>query len=166
MTKGDNMFIGRQKELKTLYEAFTSDRQDNILIYGRRRIGKTELIKEAVKDHKGIYFEASEDIAVNDIERLSNVIGEYYGLPISFKNIREAIEFMFKRGIEEELYFVIDEYPYLKKTISGIDSIIQNIIDEYKDRSKLKFILCGSYVDVMRGLMIRSIADSYEMPEK
>ena len=51
MTKnGGLMFIGRENELKILNRVFSSNRQESVLIYGRRRIGKTELIKKAIKD--------------------------------------------------------------------------------------------------------------------
>ena len=147
------MFVGREEELNILNKVLKSAKNQNILMYGRRRVGKTELISEVIKDKNAIYFEASEDIAANDIERLSLLIGEYYKLPLSFKDIREALVFLFEKGIQEDLVFVIDEYPYLRNTIIGLDSIIQNVIDEYRHKSKLKLILCGSFVDVMKNIL-------------
>ena len=58
MTKnGWLMFVGRENELKILNRVFSSNRQESVLIYGRRRIGKTELIKKAIEDFEGEYIQ-------------------------------------------------------------------------------------------------------------
>ena len=48
----------------------------------------------------------------------------------------------------------MDEYPYLRQTVAGLDSILQSLIDTYRERSQLKLILCGSFVDTMKSLML------------
>ena len=53
----------------------------------------------------------------------------------------------------QDMILVIDEYPYLRENIKGLDSIIQTIVDKYKDTSKMKLIICGSYVDTMKALL-------------
>ena len=54
------------------------------------------------------------------------------------------------------MIFVLDEYPYIRENIKGLDSIFQSLVDKYKDSSKLKLILLGSYVDVMKSLLEKS----------
>ena len=96
------MFIGRKKELATLNEAFASDRQENVLTYGRRRVGKTELIKEAIKGKKAIYYEAKEISAEKTIDDLSLLISEILKLPrFRFDDIESLLDLVFKKAIDE-----------------------------------------------------------------
>jgi AAA+ ATPase superfamily predicted ATPase len=70
-----------------------------------------------------------------------------------FADIEEILDFLFKKSEETSLILVFDEYPYLRENVKGLDSIIQSMIDKYKDTSHLKFIICGSYVDTMKELL-------------
>ena len=54
---------------------------------------------------------------------------------------------------KEPMILVLDEYPYLRENAKGLDSILQSLIDHYKDTSNMKFIVCGSYVDTMKALL-------------
>lgn len=148
------MFIGRKKELAILNEAFASDRQENILTYGRRRVGKTELIKEAIKGKKAIYYEAKEISAEKTIDDLSLLISEILDLPrFKFDDIESLLDLVFKMAIDETIILVIDEYTNMQDSIKGLDSIIKSLIDRYTNNSKLKLILCGSYVDIMKKIL-------------
>ena len=62
---------------------------------------------------------------------------------------------LFQRAVTEKMVLVLDEYPYLRETVTGIDSILQSLIDRYKDSSSLKLVLCGSYVEIMKSLLAR-----------
>jgi AAA+ ATPase superfamily predicted ATPase len=82
MTKnGGLMFVGRENELKILNRVFSSNRQESVLIYGRRRIGKTELIKEAIEDFEGEYiqeckyknYKVTQTVVDQEIEQVKNV---------------------------------------------------------------------------------------------
>ena len=148
------MFIGRKKELDTLKEAFSSDRQENILIYGRRRVGKTELIKEAIKDRNALYYEGKEISEDKVIDELSLLISEYLDLPkYRFDDIGSLLDLVFKSASDKPMILILDEYTYIQRFIKGIDSIIQSLIDKYNKTSKLKLILCGSYIDTMKELV-------------
>ena len=148
------MFIGRNKELDTLKEAFSSDRQENILIYGRRRVGKTELIKEAIKDRNALYYEGKEISEDKVIDELSLLISEYLDLPkYRFDDIESLLDLVFKSASDKPMILILDEYTYIQRFIKGIDSIIQSLIDKYNKTSKLKLILCGSYIDTMKELV-------------
>ena len=148
------MFIGRKKELETISEAFLSDRQENILTYGRRRVGKTELIKEAIKGKKAIYYEAKEITETKIIEELTILISEAMDLPrLWFDDVGSLLESLFKMAQDEVIILVLDEYTYMQDAIKGLDSIIMSLIDKYSKTSKLKLILCGSYIDTMKKLL-------------
>ncbi len=65
------------------------------------------------------------------------------------------LDYLFRRAEKEKMVLVLDEYPYLRETSAGIDSILQSLIDRYREVSSLKLILCGSYVEIMKSLLAR-----------
>ncbi len=92
---------------------------------------------------------------MNNVESLSALVSEKYGFPrLSFRSMEELLDFMFQKSIEEKMILVLDEYPYLRETVVGMDSILQSLIDKYREESSLKLILCGSFVDVMKSLLL------------
>lgn len=150
------MFYGRENERKKLHTMFLSDGQMISLIYGRRRIGKSELIKQGLKETnlKSIYYECKQTTERNNVDSLAELIGEIFDFPKpAFENIEVLLQFLFKMSEKEPMILVLDEYPYLRKNSKGLDSILQSIIDHYKDTSHMKLIVCGSYVDTMKALL-------------
>jgi hypothetical protein len=126
------------------------------LIYGRRRVGKSELIKQALREDKatGIYYECKETTEKNNIDSLSELIGETFHFPRpSFADIEELLKYLFEKSEETGFTLVLDEYPYLRATVNGLDSILQSLIDKYRNTSKMKFIICGSHIDIMKSLL-------------
>ncbi len=135
---------------------FLSDHQMISLIYGRRRIGKSELIKQALKETelKSIYYECKQTSEYNNVASLAELIGESFDFPRpAFENMENLLRFLFKIAEKEPMILVLDEYPYLRENTKGLDSILQSLIDCYKDTSGIKLILCGSYVDTMKALL-------------
>lgn len=152
------MFYGREAERKKLHTMFHSDGQMISLIYGRRRIGKSELIKQVLKetDITGIYYECKQTTEKNNVDSLAELIGEAFQFPTpAFKDMEQLLQFLFKRSEQEPLILVLDEYPYLRENAKGLDSILQSVIDSNKDTSHMKLIICGSYVDTMKALLAR-----------
>ena len=150
------MFYGRENERKKLHTMFLSDSQMISLIYGRRRIGKSELIKQGLKETnlKSIYYECKQTTERNNVDSLAELIGEIFDFPKpAFENIEVLLQFLFKMSEKEPMILVLDEYPYLRENSKGLDSILQSIIDHYKDTSHMKLIVCGSYVDTMKALL-------------
>ena len=152
-------FIGRTREQEKLREQFSSPAQSMTLIYGRRRVGKSELILHTLRqtgNTRTIYYECRQTTAENNMKNLSEVIAEAFGMPpLAFPDIEAALRFVFERAIDEKIVFAIDEYPYLRDVVKGMDSILQVLIDEHRDRSRLSLVLCGSFVEVMKSLLER-----------
>lgn len=149
-------FIGRTEEITILQNAYKTNNYEGIVIYGRRRIGKSELIKESYRnlDIPNLYYECVDASEETNAKFLSEKIANIFNIPTpDFKSIRECLFYVFEQSLDKPLVFVLDEYPYLRKNNSAMDSIIQTIVDEYKNRCQLKFILCGSYVAVMEELL-------------
>lgn len=141
------MFIGREKELKQLEKQYSSHKFEFAVIYGRRRIGKTSLIQEFIKNKKNIFFTGIETNEKQNLVNLSHAI--ISSDDMNFDSYQKAIEYVFSKAVNERLIFVIDEYPYLANAYPAISSILQSIIDKNKDNTKLFLILCGSSLSFM-----------------
>ena len=145
------MFIGRKEELGKLEKLWRTEKFQHPVIYGRRRVGKTALIREFIKDKEAIFFTGIESSEQQNLENLSRSIfaSAQQGATPVFQTFQEAFEYVFRLALEKRLVFVIDEYPYLAKAYPAVSSILQKLIDEYKDNSKLFLILCGSSMSFM-----------------
>ena len=158
------MFIGRTRELEALNRLYRSDKFEFVVIYGRRRVGKTALINQFIKEKKSIYFTGVESNAKQNLENFSRNIIEYEtGLPseTSFTSFQSAIEHVFKLAEKERIILVIDEYPYVARASKSLASTLQFLIDQYKDSSGLMLILCGSSMSYMEDHVLAYKAPLY-----
>lgn len=149
-------FYGRESQRKSLHRILNRKDHQVSLIYGRRRVGKSELIKQVLRETpiKKIYYECKQTTEMNNVDSLSVLIGELYHFPRPFfPNLEMLLDYLFQQSMNEPLVLVLDEYPYLRAAVAGLDSILQSLTDKYRDISGLKLILCGSYVDIMKSLM-------------
>lgn len=150
------MFYGREKQKKQIHNILKKNSQMVALIYGRRRIGKSELIKQCLFESaaESIYYECKQTTEMNNVESISELLCEKLGfLGLGFSGIEAVLKFAFEQAKEKNLILVLDEYPYLRECVKGLDSILQSLIDGYRNQSKLKLIVCGSYVETMRTLL-------------
>ena len=147
------MFIGRQREISELERLYASDRFQCVVMYGRRRVGKTALISEFIKDKKTVYFTGQETSAKDNLESLSQSIftlsNDFIASTPVFTGFNEALETVFNIAQNRRIILAIDEYPYLENSYPGISSLLQILIDKHKDSSKLFIILCGSSLSFM-----------------
>ena len=152
-------FIGREEQLKRLDRVINTDELTFSLIYGRRRVGKSELVKQAVKrnDIKSFYYECKQVSEAGNAAGLGEIVSEIMELPkLGYSDIEAVLKYIFELSVKEKIILVLDEYPYLRENIKGMDSILQSLVDKYKDTSKLTLIILGSYVEVMRSLLEHS----------
>ena len=147
------MFVGRERELADLNRRYESGQFEFAVIYGRRRVGKTTLINEFIKDKECILYSATETNSKQNLAELSRSIyaisEDYNNSESSFTNFQAAFETVFKIADNRRIIFVIDEYPYLAGCSKGISSVLQLLIDRYHESSKLFIILCGSSMSFM-----------------
>lgn len=150
-------FIGRKQELSRIQNALAKNEQQNVLIYGRRRVGKSALIKKAFEDSKGpitIYYECRQTSEQDNLQSLSALVADALEFPpLALNSVRELLDFLFNQAKDRDIVLALDEYPYLREAVKGLDSILQTSIDEHRETSRLKIILCGSYVEVMKSLL-------------
>ncbi len=149
-------FVGRKTEIKKINNMIQSDEMNFTLIYGRRRVGKSELVNHVLSKTKvkHLYYECKQISEQSNVLGLSEILSESFNLPkLGFTNIEELLKYIFELSTKEKIVLVLDEYPYLKESIKGMDSILQSLIDQYRKSSKLSFIILGSYVEIMQSLL-------------
>lgn len=147
------MFHCREKELHDLNKRYQKDNFECIVVYGRRRVGKTALINEFCKDKPTVFFSALNASSQENLEALSKAIyeKEHPGMENSpvYQSFDAAFSEITRMSKDERLVFVIDEYPYLAKANKSISSRLQHIIDHIWKDGKLFLILCGSSMSFM-----------------
>lgn len=151
------MFVGRKKELEVLYEELNKNKS-SVLVYGKRKVGKTTLINEAAKKYKDkvfVYYECIKDTEEKNIESIITLLKELKILDgfTSLENKTFLNLFAYLKSLNKKMIIVIDEYPYLKEFTPSktVDSIFQNIIDNYLDNINL--IVSGSHIGMMKDLL-------------
>lgn len=143
-------FLNREGELQILEEDWRKGKFELVVIYGRRRIGKTELIKEFIKDKKNtMYFMCSERKIDYNLRRFSEEVCRLTNMPIvSFKSFQDAFDALLNRA-KNSLILAIDEFGYLVKEDAGVLSDFQEIIDNKLRGKSILLLLCGSSISLM-----------------
>ncbi len=146
------MFIGRERELASLKEFYDKDGIGMTVIYGRRRIGKSTLINEFVKDKKTIFYTATKIGKNRNLELFSNQVVDLL-MPdvgeIHFNTVESVFDFINQNMGPDKLILVIDELPYWAEKDDSLLSILQKYIDTIWNDKNLKIILCGSALSFM-----------------
>jgi len=158
------MFIGRKRELDKLNELYNKGGFQFPVIYGRRRVGKTALINEFIKDKDAIFFTGIESNARQNLENFSRSILSYADAALEdtvFSSFQAALEYVFKLSEKKSIVLVIDEYPYVAKASKSLASTLQSLIDKNKDTSNLFLILCGSSMSFMENHVLAYKAPLY-----
>ena len=158
------MFIGREREFDSLSKLYHSNKFEFVVLYGRRRVGKTALINHFIDGKNAIYFMGVESNAKQNLENFSKSIIEYAGgvdAEASFASFQAALETVFRLSEKERVILAIDEYPYVARASKSLASTLQLLIDRYKDRSRLMLILCGSSMSYMEDHVLAYKAPLY-----
>ena len=149
-----NDFINREKELSFLHEAFNSDRAELIVIYGRRRIGKTELIKKGIQGKKAGYFFVEQALEKENLESFRNIISQTLNNPLIKKGDFTWEELFELIANEEKIIIAFDEFPNLISKNKALLSKFQKIWDELLKNTTVKLILCGSSISMMENYLL------------
>ena len=149
----DMDFIGRTSELATL-NAELKRGSGFVVIYGRRRVGKTTLIKEFIKDKRAFYFLATTESEAQSMKRFAGVLSRATKNPmlskVTFTDWLDLFQVVADDHPDEKKVLVIDEFPYLVKTNPDFPSILQNAWDEVLKDHNVMLILCGSLISMMK----------------
>ena len=144
------MFVGRKKELNELNFRFNNSKKEFGVIYGRRRIGKSTLINEFLKDKPNIFFQAKKDSMYGNLRSFSYEIDKLLDLPKSFvfSSMEEAFDSLIEYAKGKRFVIAIDEYPYIVNQDASFPSILQAAIDRAPEN--LFFLISGSDVGMLK----------------
>jgi len=152
-----HIFVDREKELEFLEEKFRKGKPELIILYGRRRVGKTFLIKKFIEGKKAIYYLATNEKEEKQAKEISLILSYFFKdktLEINpFTSYTQIFSYLYEKSRNDRIIFVIDEFGYLMKASPYIPSILQKLWDEYLCNSKIFIILCGSTIGMMESLL-------------
>ena len=157
------MFIDRGKELSFLEQKWAESATQLIVLWGKRRIGKTELVKQFIKNKPHFYFLAESTHEREQLKRFSFALGAFFKEPLlatrGFSDWEECFRYIKEKN--KRFVLVLDEFPYLIQANSGLPSILQRVWDEYLSQSPIFLILLGSSVAMMETEVLGSKAPLY-----
>ena len=146
-------FINREKERAFLESEYNKETASFIVIYGRRRIGKTSLIKEFIKDKSALFFLATEESESENRNAFKSVVSEYIKNPLlaqaDITNWEELFSYIVNDVTHDRKLIIIDEFQYIGKANHAFVSILQKIWDTLLSDTNIMLILCGSLVNMM-----------------
>jgi len=157
------MFVNRLAELDLLEKRFTSDKAEFFVLYGRRRVGKTELLARFCQGKRALFFVSDLGSEISMRSAFSQLINDTLFGPEQMYAVYSNWEAVFKAlgnaSKTDRLVVVLDEFPYLITTYPPVASILQKAWDQTLKNTKIMLILCGSYI----GMMEESVL-SYKAP--
>jgi len=159
------MFVNRVSELELLEKRYASGRAEFFVLYGRRRVGKTELLAHFCEGKRSIFFvsdlgseislRTSLSAAVNTTLFGSNQMSAVYS---TWEDLFHALA---QAAQSERLVVVLDEFPYLVAAHPPLATILQRVWDQTLNNSQIMLILCGSYIGMMEQTVLGYQAPLY-----
>lgn len=144
------VFHDRAEELTALESAFESPGHEFYVVYGRRRVGKTELLKQFCADRPHIYFLAAQEAEHRQREKFVQKIAEQVDDRVPRVNgWEEALAYLGEQLATERRVVIIDEFPYLIEGNDALPSYLQSFVDERLRNTESMLVLCGSSVSTM-----------------
>lgn len=160
------MFVGRENELRTLEEAYRHPGFQMVVVYGRRRVGKTTLLDRFAKGKPTIYFTAQEESATTNLRRFSRLTYQRFGVPVTagaFPSWLDALQYVAGEAakLDEPLLVILDELPYAAVAEPSLASELQIAIDHSFRKTNATIVLCGSNEGFMESEVLGSKSPLY-----
>ena len=158
------MFVGRESELKALGRLYERSGFQMVVVYGRRRVGKTSLIDEFTSGKRTLYFTAKVQSSALNLRDLSVRAYSFFGMPASlppFANWGDALGFIAERAGAERVAFVFDEFPYAAQSEPSLPSVLQEKIDHGFKQGNVFMVLCGSNQGFMESEVLQEKSPLY-----
>jgi AAA+ ATPase superfamily predicted ATPase len=147
------MFTNREKELQCLEDEYQTDAFAFTVLYGRRRVGKTTLLKHYISSKPHIYFLVTLEALPIVLKRFQTLMAEFledgFLQQLELKSFEQLFSYITKQHFHTKIVIVIDEFQYLSKLDSSIPSQFQYIVDELLKHKNIHLILCGSIISMM-----------------
>lgn len=145
------MFIDRKEELSLLEKIYRSGKAELFVLYGRRRVGKTELLRTFCAEKPHLFFVATLSSDREQLTSFSQHIWRFThrDAPEGFSFPSWEAAFQALADLPGRPIVILDEFTYLIQENKSIPSILQKVWDERLGRSQICLILCGSYIGLM-----------------
>jgi len=152
-------FVNRTVELNQLTDCYDSERAEFIVLYGRRRLGKSELVRQSIADRDdAVYYQAVESTAQNQLEQFAEAAAAQFP---SVANIRRDWEALIEALGEQNAVVVIDEFPFLIEEDDSLPSRLQRVWDLTLQDTEMTVVLIGSSISVMEEKVLSGSAPLY-----
>jgi AAA+ ATPase superfamily predicted ATPase len=152
-------FVDRDVELDQLTDFYESETADFVVIYGRRRLGKSELVRQSIADRDdAVYYQAVESTAQNQLEQFVDTATARFP---SLQNVRRDWESLLEALGDDDAIVVIDEFPFLIEENESLPSRIQRVWDTELQETEMTLVLVGSSISVMEDKVLSGSAPLY-----
>jgi len=140
-------FINRDDELDLLSSRFESERSELIVIYGRRRLGKSALVRKAIQDRDdAVYWQATEETSAVQLANFVDTASDTFPL---VEDIQRDWEALLRALGREDAIVVLDEFPYLIESDDSVPSKVQRVWDLDLQETGMTLVLVGSSISIM-----------------
>ncbi|MFV0636999.1 ATP-binding protein [Mitsuokella sp. WILCCON 0060] len=158
-------FVDRDRELRTLQQEYARTSSSMVIIYGRRRVGKTELIRHFIEDKPSLYFLATEESEAMNREAFQQLTADFLDNDLLRDSVLTRWEPIFQQlaqaAEKQRLIIVIDEFQYIGKSDPAFLSVFQRIWDTILQNANIMLILCGSLVSMMMSQTLNQSSPLY-----
>ncbi len=146
-------FIDREAEMRTLENEYSREGSSLVILYGRRRVGKTTLISEFIKNKNALFFLASEESEAQNRNLFKEKAADFIYSDLlrnaTVSNWDSIFKAIMDTKFETKPVIVIDEFQYIGKSNSAFPSVFQRIWEEILKNKSVMVILCGSLISMM-----------------
>ncbi|WP_232688769.1 ATP-binding protein [Halobacterium zhouii] len=139
-------FVDRTEELSRLRSLYDSDEAELAVIFGRRRLGKTALVRESLRDDDAVVYQAKQKTSALQRQQFVDTAADSYP---GITRIREDWEAILGYLTEQDATIVLDEFPYLVEQDQSLPSVLQAMFDHELDDSSATIVLVGSSISMM-----------------
>ncbi len=159
------ILIDREQELEGLEHRWRSGQAELVIVYGRRRVGKTELLLNFAQEKPALYFLAAQVTEAEHLRQFSEQLRATFDDPLlerlTLNNWESALTYLAQRAQRDRLLVVLDEFPYLCEAQPALPSLLQRFWDLEGQHSRLSLVLCGSQVSFMERQLLAQRAPLY-----
>lgn len=146
-------FKNRVSELRFLEGLYLQQKPKLVVLYGRRRVGKTALLMEFSRESKALYLIARQETAADQLKKLSDDISQFFHDDVLQATPFQNYDGLFRYLLQKEVPVIFDEFPYLVQATPSLPSILQEYWDQFFSKKNTFLILCGSSISMMESLL-------------
>ncbi len=144
------VFVNREEELRDLRNLLAAKRSHLVLLYGRRRLGKTSLLLRLMEESGGLYFHIPDQAEAGIIHHLNERLHEQTGKRARYASIRD---FLLELDSHGERLIVLDEAQRLFEAVDGSAALLQDAWDTHLKNRGVMLVLCGSVIGSLESLV-------------